>query len=144
MTKNLICIACPRGCHLTVSGENLSLKKLDKDSISISGNRCPKGIIYGQQEIIRPMRTLTTTVAYTPVQKNTHLKSAHTTAITRLPVKTQNQVPLSEITEIMKQIRHIQIKNSVKYGDTVATITISDNTIIPIIATATTEQGCAR
>ena len=37
MVKELICIVCPRGCHLTVDTE------LEK----VTGNTCKRGEIYG-------------------------------------------------------------------------------------------------
>ncbi len=53
-TKNLICIACPIGCSLTVT-------KDDKQVI-VNGNSCQKGEVFGIQEMIDPKRMLTTTI----------------------------------------------------------------------------------
>ena len=52
--KVLICICCPVGCRLTadITGEN----------VSVSGNRCKRGADYAVNELLHPMRTLTTTV----------------------------------------------------------------------------------
>ena len=49
--KELICIICPRGCHLTVD-----------DELNVSGNTCPRGAVYAKQELTHPTRTLTSTV----------------------------------------------------------------------------------
>ena len=38
MNRTLTCIVCPRGCTLTVTGEG--------DSLTVSGNSCPKGKQY--------------------------------------------------------------------------------------------------
>ena len=50
----LICINCPRGCHLTVEKIN--------DEVIVKGNACARGITYGKNEVLNPLRTLTTTI----------------------------------------------------------------------------------
>ena len=35
--KELICIMCPKGCHLTVD-----------DELNVTGNTCPRGVTYGK------------------------------------------------------------------------------------------------
>ena len=52
MVKELICIVCPRGCHLTVDTE------LEK----VTGNTCKRGEIYGLNEVKNPTRIVTSTV----------------------------------------------------------------------------------
>ena len=54
MKRNLTCIICPRGCTLTVETEG--------DKVSVSGNSCPKGAVYGIEETTRPTRTVTSVV----------------------------------------------------------------------------------
>ena len=51
----LVCIACPIGCRLTVS------EKPGCD-VAISGNRCPRGEIYGREELLAPKRIVTAVV----------------------------------------------------------------------------------
>lgn len=55
MVKNLTCVECPVGCQLQVQMEGEQI-------LSISGNGCPRGKMYAQTEVVRPMRVLTTTV----------------------------------------------------------------------------------
>ena len=38
-----ICIVCPKGCRLSISQ--------DGDKINVSGNFCPRGVKYAQQEL---------------------------------------------------------------------------------------------
>ena len=45
--KELICIICPRGCHLSV----------DEETLAVSGNTCPRGAEYGRSEVSNPVRT---------------------------------------------------------------------------------------
>ena len=47
MNKELICICCPMGCHLSVDIEN---KK-------VNGNTCKRGEVYGLNEVINPVKT---------------------------------------------------------------------------------------
>ena len=53
--RSLTCIVCPIGCQLTVeigpAGPDDSYGDL-----SITGNRCPRGAVYAQEEIRAPKR----------------------------------------------------------------------------------------
>ena len=51
--RELTCIVCPRGCQMTVEMG---------DEITVSGNRCPRGKVYAQNECVNPQRTVTSTV----------------------------------------------------------------------------------
>ena len=50
--KELICIVCPRGCHLKVDAE-----------LNVTGNACPRGIVYGKKEVTAPMISHSTSPA---------------------------------------------------------------------------------
>lgn len=52
MIKEMICINCPRGCHI----------KVDTEKLTVEGNFCPRGKAYGIAEVTHPTRTLTTTM----------------------------------------------------------------------------------
>lgn len=54
----IICTSCPVGCRLEV---NLS----DSAKITVSGNRCKRGEIYGIDEATAPKRIVTTTIKVT-------------------------------------------------------------------------------
>ena len=43
--KELICITCPRGCHLQVD-----------ENLNVTGNMCPRGAIYAKAELTHPVR----------------------------------------------------------------------------------------
>jgi CxxC motif-containing protein len=51
----LVCIACPIGCRLTV-------ERKDGEEILVSGNRCPKGEVYAREEMLAPKRVVTAVV----------------------------------------------------------------------------------
>ena len=50
--KEIICITCPKGCHL----------KVDEETFAVSGNACPRGAVYGANELRSPVRVVTSTV----------------------------------------------------------------------------------
>ncbi|ULQ59384.1 hypothetical protein K7I13_13005 [Brucepastera parasyntrophica] len=41
----MICILCPRGCHLSVG---------DAPGFQVTGNFCPRGAAYGREEMESP------------------------------------------------------------------------------------------
>ena len=133
MTKELICIACPRGCALTVTIGDMP------DIMEVSGNSCPKGAIYGKQEVLCPMRTLTTTVACRSVRRNGETIGFGEPECIRLPVKTGCEIPLEEMTSMIEKIRSITASAPVRYGDCLAQLTAENGMKIPILACASTE-----
>ena len=54
MDRKLTCIICPRGCMLTVSGQ--------EDSLVVTGHACSRGEKYAIAECIHPMRTITSSI----------------------------------------------------------------------------------
>ncbi len=111
MIKDMICIACPRGCRIAVN----------TDTLEVTGNSCPKGAEFGAQEIISPKRMLTTTVAISGGIHN------------RLPVATSQALPIAKLTECLEKIKSITVQSPVKIG-TVLIANIED-TGVDIIAT---------
>lgn len=93
--KELICIVCPRGCHLTV----------DEETLEVRGNSCPKGEEYGKNEVSNPMRTVTGSVAI--------VGGIHA----RLAVRTDKPVSKSKIFEIMDVLHAFTANSPVKRGE---------------------------
>lgn len=98
MRKSLVCINCPMGCSITVEIE-------DSKIISVIGNACPQGREYAEQECLRPMRILTTTV-----------KIAHGTHRV-LPVVSEKAIPLDLTFKAMEQARQVCVEAPVQAGD---------------------------
>ena len=96
--KELICIVCPKGCHLKVDEEN---------GYAVSGNNCPRGEEYGKNEVIAPKRTITSTVKVSGG------------LYPRLPVKTDKPIPKELIFEAMKLLDEVELKAPVNVGDVV-------------------------
>jgi len=104
MKKELICISCPIGCMLTVEYDE---DKRDYDSIKVSGNLCPKGEIYGKEEILAPKRVVTATASIeSRIQK-------------RLPLKTIEAIDKDLIFDLLKEIYSLKLKPPIKIGDTI-------------------------
>ncbi len=51
----LVCIACPIACRLSVS-------QAADGAITVTGNRCPRGELYGKEEVLAPRRIVTAVV----------------------------------------------------------------------------------
>jgi len=101
-TKQLTCIVCPVGCHLTVEIE-------DGDVKSVSGNTCTRGPFYAKNEIINPERILTSTV------KLVGNRAAGMPAL--LPVRTDKPIPKSKLFDAMTEIRRITASAPISDGD---------------------------
>lgn len=93
--KNLICIVCPIGCHLEVDVEN---------SYKVTGNTCPKGEVYGKEELISPKRVVTSTIK---IKNGIHK---------RIPVKTTNSIPKELVYECMELLNNIEVSSPIKVG----------------------------
>ena len=113
-TRELTCIGCPMGCHLTVQMDNGSV-------ISVSGNSCKIGDNYARKEVTQPMRIVTSSV---PVEG---------TEQARISVKTASDIPKSAIFSVMAEIRQARAVAPVKIGDII--IHNVANTGVDIIAT---------
>ena len=93
--KELICIVCPKGCHLKVDEEN---------GWAVTGNSCPKGAEYGRTELQNPTRTLTTTVC---VAGGLHR---------RLPVRTSKAIPKALLPAAMAEAAKVRLTAPVAAG----------------------------
>lgn len=93
--KELICITCPKGCHL----------KVNEETFEVTGNGCEKGAEYGKNEIKNPVRVLTSIVK---------------TVDERVcSVKTDKAIPKGKIFEIMDTLKEIKLDLPVSIGDVV-------------------------
>ncbi len=100
MKQQLICINCPRGCHLEV-------EIADGGEISVTGNNCPRGIAYATQEMKAPMRVVTAVVATTLPETP------------YLPVRTNRPFPKERIPELLNALYKLTLDKPMKMGDAV-------------------------
>ena len=54
-SAELVCIACPIGCRMSVAVQQ-------DGEITVTGNRCPRGDVYGREEVSAPRRMVTAVV----------------------------------------------------------------------------------
>lgn len=113
MSKEMTCIVCPIGCHLTLEPEG--------DSFAVSGNKCPRGKKYAIEEMVAPKRVITSTVA---VDKGLYPV---------ISVKTEEPVPKELIFDVMKDLSNVLMAAPVQVGDVV--IENVQNTGVNVIAT---------
>lgn len=97
--KELICIICPKGCHLKVD---------ETQDYTVTGNGCPRGVAYGREELTNPTRVLTSTVGC--------VGGSHP----RCPVKTNGAIPKDLIFEAMKTLERVVLTAPAPLGQVVA------------------------
>lgn len=111
---NLVCIVCPNGCRLQVTGQG-------KD-IEVTGAKCSKGKAYAITEMTQPKRSVTTTI-------KTVFNQARV-----LPVRTNAEIPKEKIFELMKMLNEFTLTKRIKRGETI--ISNVFNTGVDVIATS--------
>ncbi len=112
MEKEMICICCPRGCHL-----------LYKDG-EISGFSCLRGKEYGLQEAVAPKRVVTSTF------------KVNSSKINVLPCKTSGPIPKEKIFLVMDEINKISVDLPIKMNQ----VLIKDVLSLGVDIIATKEQ----
>lgn len=99
MQKNIICVACPMGCGLTVELAD------NGDILSVSGNTCKRGDAYARTECTNPVRSLATTVKVNGGFYNV------------VPCKSAGALPKDKIMECMEVINKAHADAPVALGD---------------------------
>ena len=94
MIRKMLCIECPNGCAL----------EIDTESHEVKGNRCPRGKLYAQNELLCPMRTLTSTVKTTSSGQPV------------VPVRTSAPIPKKDLFKAMKAINALVAKAPLPIG----------------------------
>ena len=97
--QELICITCPKGCHLKVT-------KLD-GACNVQGNLCERGKEYAIKELTAPTRVITSTV---------RCSGGH---IPRLPVKTDRDIPKERILQAMRLLDDVIVSLPIRAGEVV-------------------------
>ncbi|MBI9011331.1 MAG: DUF1667 domain-containing protein [Clostridiales bacterium] len=92
----MICIACPVGCHLTVY-----------DDLAVEGHKCPRGEEYGIKELTNPTRIVTSTVKIYGAHKS------------RIPVRTEFDIPKALIYKVMDVLNAVEVEAPIHMGDVI-------------------------
>ena len=98
--RELTCICCPVGCALTVTIEG-------DNSVTVTGNRCPRGAAYGEKEVTNPTRIVTSTVRV----KGGIYPMAN--------VKTASDIPKGRIFDCVNALKDVTVNAPLKIGDVV-------------------------
>ena len=91
----LICIVCPKGCHLKVDEQN---------DYAVTGNGCKRGEAYGKKELTNPTRVVPST------------GKSDGGARRRRPVRTGEPIPEAMIFDAMKLLDTVEVTSPVKRG----------------------------
>lgn len=97
MTKTYTCILCPNGCEITVEYEGQTFK-------SCTGNLCPNGEKYVQQELTDPRRTIASSVLVEDGE------------LPLVSVRLTAPIPRDRIFDVMARIRSLRIYAPVERG----------------------------
>ena len=98
--KRFTCVTCPTGCQVDVVVENGII-------VSMEGNQCPKAEEFIAQELLEPMRTLTSTVRISGAKWD------------MLPVRTDKPIPKRLFFEVMRELAAVVLQAPVNLGDVV-------------------------
>lgn len=90
----LICIVCPKGCHLSVND----------DLSEVKGYGCPRGMEYAKKETTNPMRVVTSSVK---------IKGA---IHKRLPVKTDGEIERRLVKDCVRLLNEVEVNHPVQCG----------------------------
>lgn len=112
--KSITCIKCPVGCRLTVED--------GPDGLKISGYTCGRGLEYGRQEYLMPVRTVTSSVCVEGGVRRV------------CSVKTAGDVPKSKVHDVLRDIHFIKIPAPIEIGQVLATQI--GGTDVDLVATA--------
>lgn len=96
MVREMTCIVCPLGCTLRV-------EQKEDGRVLVTGNTCPRGAKYGEDECTNPQRTITTTLRCEDGSM--------------IAVKTDRTIPKEKMFEAMEQINGTVVKLPVTIGD---------------------------
>lgn len=118
MKQELICINCPRGCHLQVEEDSTQ-----EGVFHVTGNACPRGAAYARQELTDPRRVVTAVVRCASVETPC------------LPVRTDKPFPKAAIPRLLNLLYGMTIGQPVKLGQII--LPDVDGTGINVIATET-------
>lgn len=119
-TRELTCISCPLGCLLRVEVDE------NGRAVSVSGNTCKRGEIYGKKEVTAPERTVTSTVRVTGGKDPV------------VCVRTRTEIPKEKIFASMDEIRTASVAAPVRIGDVV--ISGVAGTDVDVVATKAVER----
>lgn len=97
MKREITCIVCPRGCRMTAD--------IQGEAITVTGHTCPRGEKHAIDEILHPVRSLTSIVRVSNRPD------------TMVSVKSEMPIPKDEMFAIMEKIHATTVEVPVAIGD---------------------------
>lgn len=111
--REFVCISCPMGCHLVVDDS-------DKNNITVTGNTCPRGKMYGINEVTAPKRMVTSSIK---------VKNGKDDVVS---VKTREAIPKELIFDVLNELKGLEVNAPVSIGDVIIKNVL--NTGVDIVA----------
>ncbi len=105
-SRTMTCINCPMGCQVTINYE-IAAGTINKDTLSVTGNTCPRGAQYAVSEVTNPTRTVTGTIGVLNREGMV------------CPVKTKTPVPKDKVYEVAELLMKLTVEAAAKIGDVV-------------------------
>jgi len=105
MSEELVCITCPMGCRLGIT-------RHAEGSLAVSGNRCPRGVKYAEEELLAPRRMVSATARIAAGQNPGGLG-----AIARIPVRSSAAFAKERVPELLAAIYALNVSLPVRRGD---------------------------
>jgi len=96
----MVCIACPIACRLAVSTTRAG-------DVKVTGNRCPRGELYGREEVLAPKRILTAVVP------------TDSAMFPCAPVRTDRAINRTMVQELLKELYSRKVALPVRQGQVV-------------------------
>ena len=115
MKRSITCIACPRGCVMEAD--------IQGEQITVTGNACPRGEKHAMDEILYPVRSLTSVIRVSNRQD------------TMVSVKSAAPVAKEKLFNIMSVIHETTVQAPISIGD----VLIEDAFGTQIVATKVIE-----
>lgn len=102
ITKDIICITCPQGCIIKVSGDPEK-----GEIVSCDGFKCKRGKTYAENEFVHPVRILTSSVKTVGA------------SVPLVAVRTSAPIPKEMQMQAMEEVKKITISGKVIPGDVI-------------------------
>lgn len=109
-THHYTCIACPKSCTLTLTDED--------GVLAVSGQECPNGEKYAQNEYTDPKRVLTTTV------------SVCGAALPLIPVVSDGEISKTKLRDCLDFLYNLTVIAPITEGEIVAANILNTGTNI--------------
>lgn len=140
MSERLTCITCPLGCELTVERDSGASPDgaspsggPDGAGLTVTGNRCARGVKYAREELLAPKRVVSATAALAGESGPERLGRLGT--VSRVPVRTSAAFPKGQVGAMLEAIYGLRVSLPVRRGDVL--IRDFDGSGVDVIATRT-------